>query len=194
MNFSELAATQETAERALRESEARFRQLLEHAPSAIFAKDRDGRYLWVSREFERLVGARADQIVGHTDAEIFGPTMAALFRKNDLRVMLEGRPLEFEETGQFVQGTRTYLTSKFPLFNEQGEPYAVCGLATDITARKRIGSCIGQRCARGVERSRRVVVRRLGAVSRTHSPSRMRVRCGARRRWFRTAYACLRRP
>jgi PAS domain S-box-containing protein len=143
MNFSELAATQETAERALRESEARFRQLLEHAPSAIFAKDRDGRYLWVSREFERLVGARADQIVGHTDAEIFGPTMAALFRKNDLRVMLEGRPLEFEETGQFVQGTRTYLTSKFPLFNEQGEPYAVCGLATDITARKRIEAALG---------------------------------------------------
>ena len=45
---------------------------------------------------------------------------------------------QFEETADFGQGSRTFLSSKFPLLDSQGVAYAVCGMSTDITDRKRL--------------------------------------------------------
>lgn len=126
------------AERALRESEARLQQVVDNTPSVVFAKDRDGRYMFVNREFERLVERPAAEVIGRTDRELFPPELAARFRQNDLRVLLERRAIEFEETGVFVGETRTFISSKFPLFDADGVPYAICATGTDITERKRV--------------------------------------------------------
>ena len=126
------------AERALRDSETRLQQVLDNASALVFAKDRQGRYLFVNREFERLAARAADDILGHTDDEVFSPELATRFRYNDLRVLHEKRPIEFEEYGDFGAGMRTYLSAKFPLFDSDGVVYAVCGIATDITERKRL--------------------------------------------------------
>jgi PAS domain S-box-containing protein len=53
-------------------------------------------------------------------------------------VLHEKRAIEFEEAGDFGSGMRTYLAAKFPLFDSTGVAYAVCGVATDITERKRL--------------------------------------------------------
>jgi PAS domain S-box-containing protein len=45
--------------------------------------------------------------------------------------------LEFEETTLYPDGPHTHLAVKFPLRNAAGEIYAICGVSTDITARKR---------------------------------------------------------
>src|SRR5688572_24875373 len=128
--------------RALRDSESRLQQVLDNSSAAVFAKDRNGRYLFVNREFERLVGLDSERLIGRTDRDIFPPELAASFRRNDMRVLLEGRPLEFEESGTFAGEQRTYLSSKFPLFDSDNLPYAVCGVATDITRRKQIESAL----------------------------------------------------
>jgi PAS domain S-box-containing protein len=127
-----------TARRALQESEARLQQILDNATSVVFAKDRDGRYLFVNREFERIAGEPAARIIGRRDPDIFPPAFAARLRHNDLRVLTERRAIEFEETLQVEGRDRTYLAAKFPLLNSDGVPYAVCGTATDITERKRV--------------------------------------------------------
>jgi signal transduction histidine kinase len=47
-------------------------------------------------------------------------------------------PKVIEEDVQTHDGTPvTYLSSKFPLFDATGRAYAVCGISTDITERKR---------------------------------------------------------
>jgi PAS domain S-box-containing protein len=125
-------------ERALRDSETRLQQVLDNSSALIFAKDPGGRYLFVNREFERIARRRAAEIVGRTDEEVFPPEVATRFRYNDLRVLHEKRGFEFEEAGDFGEGMRTYLAAKFPLFNAAGETYAVCGVATDISDRKRL--------------------------------------------------------
>jgi PAS domain S-box-containing protein len=64
-------------------------------------------------------------------------------------VLEERRPIEVEERVDRGGEARTYLASKFPLFRPDGEPYAVCGIATDITDRKRTEEAL-QRAALAV--------------------------------------------
>ncbi len=75
-------------------------------------------------------------IVGRLDGDLF-PGTAAEFHRNDRQVVNEGRAIDFEEVVETAQGSRTYLSHKFPLFDAAGRAYAVCGVATDITERKR---------------------------------------------------------
>ncbi len=126
------------AVRALEDSENRLQQVLDHASALVFAKDVRGRYLFVNREFERIAHRAASDIIGHTDDEVFLPELASRFRHNDLRVLRERRAIEFEEALEFDGAMRTYLAAKFPLFDAVGMAYAVCGIATDITGRKRL--------------------------------------------------------
>jgi PAS domain S-box-containing protein len=128
----------DTVERALQDSETRLQQVLDNTSALVFAKDAQGHYIFVNREFERASGRRAADIIGRDDEAIFPPDLVARFRHNDLRVLREGRSIQFEEVADFGAGPRTYLASKFPLFDADGNAYAVCGMATDITERKRI--------------------------------------------------------
>jgi PAS domain S-box-containing protein len=124
------------AEASRRETETRLEQILDNASAVVFVKDPNGRYLFVNREFERLAGIPRSRIVGTTDTELY-PADVARLRESDRRVLGERRPIEIEESLVRGGAPRIYLSSKFPLFNPDGEPYAVCGIATDITDRKR---------------------------------------------------------
>jgi PAS domain S-box-containing protein len=128
----------DTVERALQDSETRLQQVLDNTSALVFAKNAQGRYIFVNREFERASGRAAADIIGRDDEAIFPPDLVARFRHNDLRVLREGRSIQFEEVADFGAGPRTFLASKFPLFDADGNAYAVCGMATDITERKRL--------------------------------------------------------
>lgn len=122
-------------EGALRESEERLRSILDNSPAVIFVKDLEGRYLLANRQHARLVGIGSGQIIGKTDYDCFPKESADSYRENDLQVLAGGSAIEFEEHAPQEDGLHTYLSVKFPLHNADGEPYAVCGISTDITAR-----------------------------------------------------------
>ncbi len=128
----------ERTERALQVSEARLQAILDHSPAVIFLKNLRGRYLLVNRQFEKLFGLRREQIVGRTDQDLFSRDQADAFRANDRAVLRAGQPLEFEESARYRDGNHISIVSKFPLRNARGGIYALCGIATDITGRKRI--------------------------------------------------------
>jgi PAS domain S-box-containing protein len=123
---------------ALRESETRIRAFCDNSPNLIFQKDQAGRYLYVNQEFQRAFGFDSGRVIGKTDAELFPPEQAAASQANDRRVVDAGVPLEFEELAQHADGWHTSIVHKFPLVDAEGHLYAVGGIATDITDRKRI--------------------------------------------------------
>ena len=125
------------ADAALRESQQTLRAIVDSTTAVIYIKDVDGRYLLINRRFEELFHVDNETARGQTDYLLFPKETADAVRANDLRVVSAKTALEFEEIVPHDDGPHTYISIKFPLLRATGEIYAVCGISTDITARKR---------------------------------------------------------
>ncbi len=110
--------------------------LIDHTSAVIYMRDVEGRYLLVNREYERLFKLRREDIVGLTDHDLFPGPIADAFRANDRQAFARGVPVQVEEEAPADDGMHTYITVKFPLADQRGRSYAVCGISTDITERK----------------------------------------------------------
>ncbi len=125
------------AEQALEASELRLRQLMDNTPTVVFIRDLDGRYMYVNRRFCDMYGKTAEEVVGSLNSDLLPPEVVAMADANTARILEARAPMEFEEELQVGVKQMTFLASRFPLLDQQGEPYAVCAIATDITERKR---------------------------------------------------------
>jgi len=125
------------AEADLRRSTGRLSGLMENSPAVIFAKDLEGRYLFVNRAWEELWGLSEAEGVGQTDDALVSPEVAEMLRANDRRVLAAGEPLEADESFRIGDREVIYRSVKFPLLDEAGEPYGICAISTDVTDRKR---------------------------------------------------------
>ncbi|MDC0744550.1 PAS domain-containing protein [Polyangium mundeleinium] len=121
----------------LERSRAEVQAILDNAPIVVFVKDLEGRFTFVNRQFDDLFGFSRGWTLGKRDADFLPPEAAQQNRDNDREALAAGRPLNSEEIIPGKDGIHVYMASKFPLFDEDGAPYAVCGIALDITSRKR---------------------------------------------------------
>jgi len=126
------------AEQALKKSEQQLQAILDNSTAVIYLKDYWGRYILVNSRFENLFHVSKDLAVGKSDFDLFPKELAEAFRANDMKVLEAGSALEWEEVAPHDDGPHTYLSVKFPLLDSAGTPYAICGISTDITERKRM--------------------------------------------------------
>lgn len=125
------------AEEERRKSQEQLQAILDNSTAVIYLKDTDGRYLLTNRRHEELFDVISESLVGKTDHDMFPKDTADKFRANDLEVLRSGVPLEIEETVPQDDGMHTYVSVKVPLRGSDGVPYAICGISTDITERKK---------------------------------------------------------
>ncbi len=131
------------AEKALRQSEERFRAIFETAQDSIFIKDHTLRYIQVNSGMERLFGLPRSKLIGKTDEELFGKKTAIKIRETDSRV-LKGEIIE-EESAKPVKGiTMIFHVIKVPMRDSSGKIIGLCGIARDVTDRKRAEEQIKQ--------------------------------------------------
>jgi len=123
------------AEDRLRESEGKYRTLLENLPQRIFAKDRDSIYVSCNENFARVLGIAPEQFAGKTDYDFFAKALAEKYRADDRRVMESGRTETIEE--EFIEDGRevTVQTVKTPIRDTTGNIVGILGIFWDITDR-----------------------------------------------------------
>ena len=147
-----LATERKRSEFARIRSERRLKAVLDNSGAIIFLKDLQGRSVLVNRRYEEVFHVTQADVIGRTDRDLFPAEMADQFQANDRAVLQEGRPETVEELAPLDDGIHTYLSVKFPLEEPDGVVTGVCGIATDITERKRL-EVASQRLAAIVESS-----------------------------------------
>ena len=130
------ALERQQATHELHASRKRLQDILDNAPAAIHIKDAEGRYVLVNRHWESSCAMRREEAVGKTMYDIFPPEIADVLRANDRRVLSAREPLQIEETLLLSGALHTFVSVKFPLFDDGGVAVGVCAISTDITERK----------------------------------------------------------
>ncbi len=128
--------TRQRAEEALRENRQFLSDLIELNGALIYVKDRAGRYELINRKWEIATGLSRDRVIGQTDTTLFPGPVGEQFRQNDLKVIESGSVIEEEERLEDPQGTRYFISIKFPLRDEHDRVKGLCGVTTEITERK----------------------------------------------------------
>jgi PAS domain S-box-containing protein len=125
------------AEERLKESEERFRTIVESAQDAIFLKDRQLRYTLVNPIMERIYGLRAEDFLGRGDEELFGDKVAERTLENESRV-LRGEIVEQEELRFVARSQKTFHSIKVPLADSSGKITGLCGFTRDLTSTRQL--------------------------------------------------------
>ena len=113
---------------------------LEHIPDGVYFKDREGRFVRISRSLAARFGLPdpADAI-NKTDFDMFSAEHAQQAFADEQQIIRTGRPIiEKEEKETWPDGRETWvLTTKLPLTDAQGDIVGTMGISRDITDRKR---------------------------------------------------------
>lgn len=122
----------------LLENKQLLQSIIDNTSNPIFIKKLNGEYLLVNKQYESLFEISNEKIIGKTDHDFLPATIADTYRSSDLEVVKALRELKTEESIQQSDGMHTYIAVKFPLYDVTGRIYAIGGISTDITERKKL--------------------------------------------------------
>ena len=132
---------QQEAERARQSIEQRFSGVVNALPSSLSLKDRDYRYVFVNKVYEKNYGVRAEEAHGKRIDELGlnSPEILASIHAEDRMVVEQGRSLTSETTRIGRDGVeRSALVSKFPVHDKDGNVELIATLWTDISDQKAV--------------------------------------------------------
>jgi PAS domain S-box-containing protein len=135
--FQRLSGERAWISESHRESEEKFRGIVENSPACISLKDADGRYFLINRQFERMSGLTSETIRGKRSDKIFPEDFAKSGMEHDREVLASGQASAREEEFHSSGSSVSFLTVKFPITDAKGEVAAIGAIHTDITEHKR---------------------------------------------------------
>ncbi|MCH7943219.1 MAG: PAS domain S-box protein [Proteobacteria bacterium] len=133
------------AQKALRDSEERFRFVMDHSPAAMNLKDTKGRFLLVNARFEEWYGLAAEEVIGKRAHEAFPllDTASLVAVERQVTRLNSTRVREFET--DFADGkTHLLQATKFVVNDGQGVAMGIGTIETDITEPRRIETQLRQ--------------------------------------------------
>lgn len=118
-------------------TKAAYDVIVSNTMDFMFIKDTNLVYRSVSMPFVQMAGKTSiDEVVGHTDLEVFGDeALAKRYIADDRRMLAEGTDLiSYAEPIKDENGKARYgSTSKYVLRDENGEVIGLLGITKDIT-------------------------------------------------------------
>ncbi len=124
------------AEEALRQSEARYRDIYENANDLIYVHDLKGNYLSINKATERVIGYSLEEALQMNLRQVIAPEHLNYARRR-LADKLAGEHQAVYETECIAKnGQRVTLEVNSSVIYKDGAPIAVQGVARDVTERR----------------------------------------------------------
>ncbi|HWB86247.1 MAG TPA: PAS domain S-box protein [Bryobacteraceae bacterium] len=123
---------------ALRESEARYRQIFEHASDIIYRADMSGRFTFFNASATRILGYTAEDLLGRKYLDLIRPDFRARaqnFYRQQLAARIPHTYFEFPAVAR--DGSEVWFGQNVELVEEEGKITGVQAVTRDITPRKR---------------------------------------------------------
>ncbi len=122
---------QKRTEAMMIEKDLIFQSLLDNSPIYIFFKDHNIKSLYLSRNFERMLGKPLQELIGKGMNELFPSDIASNIIQDDQKILHQKELVEVDE--EF--NGRYYTTIKFPIIRKD-KPPMLAGFTIDITDRQ----------------------------------------------------------
>jgi PAS domain S-box-containing protein len=124
--------------RVLRDREATISAFLQNVPCAVHMKDLEGKYIYANETCAKVFRRTIPEIIGKTDSELLPKTTAGKVRNIDQQVVAQNKSVESTDSYTRDDGAHYWLTTRFPICDQNGEPMMVGAAAIDITENKRL--------------------------------------------------------
>lgn len=125
-------------EEELRETEERYRSLLENANDIIYSHDLQGRYLAINRAGERITGYTREEILGGLNmAEVVVPEHLEKAKEMIRQKLQNPSPTVYEIDIFAKDGRRLTLEVSTRISFKNNQPVAIEGVAREVTERKK---------------------------------------------------------
>ncbi len=121
------------AEKALRESELKFRSVVENAPNIIMIVDREGTIQFINRT---VPGVTVEEIIGKNHFDYIGPEYHGMVKKAIEHVFLTGEHGSYEIQGAGPNGRTSWYKTQIGLLRNNGSTDIVILITTDISEQK----------------------------------------------------------
>lgn len=128
-----LTASLNENERELRRDIQLLEGFFDTNPSMMWVKNLEGNYNLVNQSFREFSGVGDIPAEDIDFATIFMDADASLLGDQEQQVVKFRSPMEFEGVWNTVDGPKHYSILRFPLMNENGEIFAIGGIANDRT-------------------------------------------------------------
>jgi len=133
------------AEEALRQSEEKYRTLVETAQEGIGIVGPDENIVFCNRAYGRLLGYEPEELIGRNLQQLTAPEEFAKYREQTQK-RKRGEASQYETVLYTKAGEVKYCSlSASPLCNDAGTFIGTLGLVTDITERKRAEEALARR-------------------------------------------------
>ncbi|BCL37649.1 hypothetical protein NSMS1_40960 [Nostoc sp. MS1] len=123
-------------EKNLYQTQQQLQAILDNSSACIYVMDSQNRFVLINRRYEQLFHTTQAEIIGKSLYETWPHDIADGFAVNNRKVFTDGIAVEVEEIVNQEDGLHTYFSIKFPLKDQNGVTYGVCGISTDMTDRK----------------------------------------------------------
>ena len=121
------------AEKAIRDSEKRFRNLFNSVSDLIYTQDLEGRFLSVNRAISDLFGYSPEEIIGRKGSDFMKPELRSYYESEYLASIKKKGSHKGIAVYFTKDGRKVYLENNSTLFQQEGgEPY-ISGIARDMT-------------------------------------------------------------
>ncbi len=124
-------------EKALEQSEQKYRNLLENIPQRVFYKNRDSIYVAANTAFLSDLDLTLEEVVGKTDYDLYSKELADTIRVSDRKVLETLETLELDEQDFEGEEPRYTHIVKAPVRDDEGNVVGILGIYWDTTENTR---------------------------------------------------------